>query len=204
MTQSPRLQMQNVLDMSTKTKKQKTAAAYILRHDYWFPVLRNSQAFFRNFVLDLVRGLNELGLDDRKMPVALKSMMDTGYLWSAFNKIKHPSTVSNALIIAANSLRIAGEPQSARNIERLFSLMVEPATPVGRIELIRQDQPDGMWGIEIRFNPRFDPEITKLVLADPAAIRTLASAIDAGVEHTGQALAIVEDGIAPALMNGAL
>lgn len=204
MVYSPRTQMQKVLELRTPERAKKAAAEHVLEHEYWFPVLRGSQAYFRNFVLDLVYKTNELGLDDRKMPIALKNMMESGYLWYAFNKIKHPATVSNSLVIALNSLRFAGVKPTPHAIQRVFTLLVEPARPLGRIELIRQDKPDNMVGIDIKYNPHLDPEITHAVLADAGAVKKLASIIDVGIEHTGQAIAILEQDIQPALMDGAL
>jgi hypothetical protein len=196
--------MQAIIDRDYAPKGHKEAAAFILEHDYWFPLLRNRQAYFRDLVLSLVGKTNEHGLDDYAMALSLQHLIDTGYLWEALNKIKTPSIIVFALDIAACSLRMVGVAPEPENMQRVLSMLIEPEIRPGWNPLVHRGDQTGMVNLASADESYVDAEVVRLILDDASAVAKLANIIDHGVKDPAQAIAILKYGIQPALVDGAL
>lgn len=204
MADSPRRQMQTIIDRDYAPKGHKEAAAFILNHDYWFPLLRNRQAYFRDLVLSLVSKTSEHGLDDRAMAATVQHLIDNKYLWDALNKLKTPSIIVFALDIAACSLRkvdVAPEPE---NMQRVLSMLIEPEIRPGWNPLVHRGDGGGMVNSSSVEESYVDSEVVRIILDDASTVAKLANIIDNGIKDPAQAIAIMRYGIQPALVDGAL
>jgi hypothetical protein len=196
--------MQTIIGREHTPKGHKEAASFILNHDYWLPLLRDRQAYFRDLVLSLVVTTTKRGLDDRAMAETLQHLIDNGYLWVALNKIKTPSIIVFALDIAACSLRrvdVAPEPE---NMQRVLSMLIEPEIRPGWNPLVHRGDGAGMVGVLPDEESYVDPEVVRLILDDASAVAKLANIVDNGIKDPAQAIAILKHGIQPALVDGAL
>lgn len=204
MAESPRRQMQTIIDRAYAPNGHKDAAAFILEHDYWFPLLRNRQAYFRDLVLSLVSKTSEHGLDDRAMAATVQYLIDNGYLWDALNKVKTPSIIVFALDIAACSLRMVDVAPEPENMHRVLSMLIEPEIRPGWNPLVHRGDSTGMVNMASTEESYVDSEVMKIILDDASAVAKLANIIDNGVKDPAQAIAILEYGIQPSLVDGAL
>lgn len=202
--------MQRLLDgrnsFNSGSSHMKTGAAFILENEHWHPLLRNRQTYFRDLVASIAGSLSVAGVDDRKVPAAIKHMIDNKYLWHALNKIKRSGDVGSAIFVAANSLAHAGLPMSPENIQSVLRLLIEPETPMRRnpMVIVQELKTDPTFILDATNDPYIDPDIVKIVVNDYDAGLMFAGIIDAGITHVGQMIAVNEYDILPALLDGAL
>lgn len=193
MADSPRKQMEKVLAFKRKGGTMKECAQYVLDHEDWLPLLTNRQAYFRDFVLQMVKYRISLGIDDTLIPSIIKGMVNTGYMWDVFNRVKNTDRVAYAVITAALAIQNSGNEFSAETFTPVFRLIAEPVTNKGKVPFCLAED-----------NETMHPLVVEALLSDPEAVERLIVMCNARIKDPLLALSALRDDLSAPLLSGAL
>ena len=193
MADSPRKQMEKVLAFKRNDPTLKSCAQYVLDHEYWLPLLANRQAWFRDFVLQMVRYRIKLSIDDTLIPQIIKGMVDSGYMWDVFNKVKNTDRVAHAVIASALSVQSSGNEFSSETFTPVFRVIAEPVTNFKNVPFCLVDDDEIM-----------HPLIVEALIADPEAVERLIAMCNLRIKDPLLALSALRDDLSAPLLSGAL
>lgn len=195
MADSPRKQMEKVIVFKSKGNNvMRDCAQYVLDHEEWLPLLANRQAYFRDFVLDMVKYQYRFGIDDMLIPSIVQGMADSGYLWKVFNNLKNPDRVAHAVMSAALSVQAgSGKEFSADTFTPVFRVIAEPSKNRVKVPFCLAADEDVM-----------HPLVVEALLEDPKVADRLISISEAGIKDAMLALSALHDDLSAPLMSGAL
>jgi hypothetical protein len=185
--------MEKVIVFKRSNKTMKECAQYVLDHEYWLPLLRNRQAYYRDFVLEMVRYRIRFGIDDTLIPSIVQEMADSGYLWDIFNNLKKPERVAHAVMSSVLSVQSSGHYFSAETFKPVFRVIAESLRGREWVPFALAEDDDVM-----------HPLVVAALLENPQAADRLISMSNAGIKDALLALSALDDDLTAPLLSGAL
>lgn len=193
MPDSPRRMMEKVLEFKTPLVEQKRFAKYALTREDWIELLHGShqQAYFRDFILNLIKYGEQYEVDDTEVPRMIRGLMNSGYLWRYFNRIKQQDLMARLIMISFSSIQWSSFDCTEDNFITVLEVVSDKPTYV--LALAAEDA-------EFRLHPM----IVEKILSSPEVAQKITILLRSGITDPHLALSLVDDDIVAPLFSGAL
>lgn len=190
MTASPRRQMEEVAFKRKGITRE--CAQYVLDHEDYLPLLKGRQAYFRDFILTVVENRLKLPVDDAKIPELIQTMIDSGYMWDVFNRVKSSRRIARSVVSAVLSIQASGHEVEYDGFISVFRVMVEPRSVHLATFTFDEDQ------------AVMHHLVVERLLSDPEAVQALINILDSRITDPLLALSLLDEGLVAPLLSGAL
>lgn len=167
-------------------------AQYVLDHEDYLPLLKGRQAYFRDFILTVVENRLKLPVDDAKIPELIQMMIDSGYMWDVFNRVKSSRRIARSVVSAVLSIQVSGHEVEYDGFISVFRVMVEPRSVYLAAFTVDEDQ------------AVMHHLVVERLLSDPEAVQALINILDSRISDPLLALSLLDEGLVAPLLSGAL